>query len=112
MAGIDEAGRGPMAGPVVAAAVVLDPQDAAQWWSDLRDSKLCTERQRAELARRLREGAAIGVGLASHDEIDSAGLMEATRRAMLRAFDALPHRPDFLLIDAVVLPDEAGPQRA
>lgn len=109
VAGVDEAGRGPMAGPVVAAAAVLDPQFGARWWSELRDSKLIGKRRRAHLAQRLREDVAIGIGQAGHDEIDASGVLEATRQAMLRAVDALPCRPDLLLIDAVSLPDERGP---
>ena len=108
VAGVDEAGRGPMAGPVVAAAALLDPQFARQWWSELRDSKRISARQRSRLSRLLREDAAVGVGHASHDEIDNLGLLEATRQAMLRAVEALPCRPDLLLIDAVALPDRAG----
>ncbi len=108
IAGVDEAGRGPMAGPVVAAAVILDPQYSAQWWSELRDSKTLTARQRGRLARRLHEDVALGIGLASHDEIDQLGLLEATRQAMLRALAALPCPPDLVLVDAVSLPEEAG----
>ena len=112
VAGVDEAGRGPMAGPVVAGAVVLDPQFAQVWWSQLRDSKLLTAARREELARLLRAGAVGATGLASNQEIDALGLVEATRQAMLRALAALPMRPDLLLIDAVVLPDGVGLQRA
>jgi len=112
VAGLDEAGRGPMAGPVVAGAVVLDPQFAQQWWSELRDSKLLTARRRDEFARLLRGGATYGVGLASNEEIDALGLVEATRQAMLRALAELPMRPDLLLIDAMTLPDEPALQRA
>ncbi len=111
VAGVDEAGRGPMAGPVVAGAVVLDPQFAALWWSELRDSKLLTASRRCRLAERLRESAACGLGAASHDEIDGLGLVAATRQAMLRALSALPCRADLLVIDAVALPEDAGPQR-
>jgi hypothetical protein len=80
VAGIDEAGRGPMAGPVVAAAVILDPQFAAPWWSELRDSKLLPAKRREELAQRLRETAACAAGSASHEEIDELGLLVATRQ--------------------------------
>ena len=108
VAGVDEAGRGPMAGPVVAGAVILDPQFAALWWSELRDSKLLTAKRRAELARRLRESSAFGTGAASNEEIDSLGLMEATRQAMLRALAALPCQPQLLLIDAMRLPQDGA----
>ena len=112
VAGVDEVGRGPMAGPVVAAAVILDPQFLAPWWSELRDSKTLTANRRARLAERLRDTAAFGVGLASHEEVDGLGLLEATRQAMLRALAALPCRPDQVLVDAVSLPKEVGSQRA
>ncbi len=112
VAGVDEAGRGPMAGPVVAAAVVLDPQLAGLWWSELRDSKVLAARQRGRLAQRLRDEVAFGVGLATHEEIDASGLLPTTRQAMLRALDALPRRPDLLLIDAVVLAEYGTRQRA
>jgi ribonuclease HII len=112
VAGIDEAGRGPMAGPVVAGAVVLDPQFAQRWWSELRDSKLLTAPRRDALAALVRDGAVCGLGVATNEEIDTLGLVEATRQAMLRALAALPMRPDLLLIDAVTLPDGVGLQRA
>ncbi len=101
-----------MAGPVVAAALVLDPETPAPWWSDLRDSKALTARRRAELSDRLRATAAYGVGSASHSEIDTLGLVPATRQAMLRALAALPLRPDLLLIDAMTLPESDAEQRA
>jgi ribonuclease HII len=109
IAGLDEAGRGPMAGPVVAGAVIFDPDMAAVWWSELRDCKLLPARKRSRLAERVRDSAAWGVGCASNDEIDTIGLIEATRQAMLRALGALTCRPDLLLIDALDLPaGEAG----
>jgi ribonuclease HII len=108
VAGVDEAGRGPMAGPVVAAAVILDPQWAAPWWSGLRDSKLLTAKRREELSQRLCDTSAWGVGSASHGEIDTLGLLVATRHAMLRAIAALVCAPDLLLIDAVRLPEDGG----
>lgn len=112
IAGLDEVGRGPMAGPVVAAALVLDPETPAPWWSDLRDSKALTARRRAELSDRLRATAVYGVGSASHSEIDTLGLVPATRQAMLRALAVLPLRPDLLLIDAMTLPESDAEQRA
>lgn len=105
VAGVDEAGRGPMAGPVVAAAVILDPHLAQPWWSDLRDSKLLTAARRTGLAVRIRESASFGIGSASHAEIDAQGLLVATRQAMLRALAVLSPRPDLILIDAVSLPE-------
>ncbi len=112
VAGVDEAGRGPMAGPVVAAAVILDPQYAALWWSDLHDCKVLTARQRARMAARLREDTVVGVGAAESEEIDAIGLVPATRAAMERALASLSCRPDLVLIDAVTLADGNGPQRA
>lgn len=112
IAGVDEVGRGPMAGPVVAAAVILDPQFAGLWWSELRDSKTLTALQRARLAARLRDEAAFGIGAAGHEEIDERGIVPATRLAMLRALECLPRTPHLVLVDAVTLPDEVGPQRA
>jgi ribonuclease HII len=111
VAGLDEAGRGPMAGPVVSAAVVLDPQFAQVWWSDLRDSKQITAKRREELAERLYEKAAVGVGVATNEEIDAVGLVPATNASMHRALDALPCAPGLLLLDAFPLPG-AGEQRA
>ena len=104
VAGVDEAGRGPLAGPVVAGAVILDPQAARTWWSNLRDSKLLRRADRERLAAAIRAECAWGAGVASHETIDELGLIAATKLAMLRAIEALPVRPDMLLIDAVSLP--------
>lgn len=111
VAGVDEVGRGPMAGPVTAAAVVLDPEVAQVWWSDLRDSKALTKRQRERLDESIRESARYGIGHADHDEIDSMGIVPATHRAMQRALEALPARPDLILVDALTLPDVIEEQR-
>jgi ribonuclease HII len=99
-----------MAGPVVAAAVVLDPELAAPWWSDLRDSKALTARQRERLADSLRDNAGYGIGSADHDEIDERGIVPATQHAMQRALEALPSRPDLILVDAVTLPNVSEEQ--
>ncbi len=112
VAGVDEVGRGPIAGPVVAAAVVLDPERAREWWSDLRDSKQLSPPQRERLAALIRDECAWAVGVASHDEVDAAGIVEATRRAMRRALAALPLAPSFVITDALPLPGLGLPQRA
>lgn len=113
VAGIDEAGRGAWAGPVVAAAVIL-PGNAMRLAAlrGVRDSKLLTPARREALFEAIRATAlAVGVGMASHDEIDALGIVPATRRAMMRAVAQLVPAPDALLIDAVKLPDVPLPQR-
>jgi ribonuclease HII len=113
VAGLDEAGRGAWAGPVVAAAVIL-PRDAMRR-SELRgvrDSKLLAPSRRAVLFDAIHRAAvAVGVGAASHTEIDALGIVSATRLAMQRALQALPVAPDALLIDALRLPAVPLPQR-
>jgi ribonuclease HII len=103
VAGVDEAGCGPLAGPVVAGAVVLDPGSARDWWCDLRDSKMLPEPERDRLAALIRDQCAWGVGIATHSYIDSEGLTAARKFAMRQAVESLPCRPDLLLIDAVTL---------
>lgn len=103
VAGVDEAGRGPLAGPVVAGAVILDPSRARDWWCELRDSKMLGAPDRERLAERIRGECAWGAGVASHETIDALGLIAATKMAMRAAIEALPCRPDLLLIDAVHL---------
>jgi ribonuclease HII len=106
VAGIDEVGRGPIAGPVVAAAVVLPDLDGFTH-DDLalvRDSKTLSPSQRERAAALVREMAiAVGVGEASSEEIDRVGIAPATRQAMRRALECLAERPSHLLIDAFPL---------
>jgi ribonuclease HII len=112
-AGIDEAGRGAWAGPVVAAAVVLpEPSpELAVLLNGVRDSKLMSPRQRSFWAMRITEIALdYGVGLVPPDEIDSVGIAPATRKAMILAVQSLQTSPAHLLIDHVRLPETAIPQ--
>lgn len=110
VAGLDEAGRGPLAGPVVAAAVILPRRCQL---AGLNDSKQLTEMERERLYDEIRQRAVgIGVGQASEREIDAINILEATRLAMRRAIQALPDRPDYLLLDAIELSAVSLPQRA
>lgn len=110
IAGVDEAGRGCLAGPVFAAAVVL-PQDALLLGLD--DSKLLDPEVRDALAPRIRRAAlATGVGAATSSEIDALGIVDATELAMMRALEALGTVPDLVLVDAVHLPALRVEQRA
>lgn len=101
VAGVDEAGRGPWAGPVVAAAVVLDRASAPE---GLRDSKTLTEKRRRALAAGLWKSARIGVGVASVDEIDQMNILRASLLAMARAVANLPVRPAIALVDGNIKP--------
>jgi ribonuclease HII len=110
VAGLDEAGRGPLAGPVVAAAVILPRRCVLP---GLNDSKQVLESERERLYQDItRRAIGVGIGFASPREIDSMNILEATRLAMIRAIQALAPHPDFLLIDAVPLPAIPLPQRA
>ena len=113
VAGIDEVGRGPLAGPVTAAAVILPTGLKEPWLAEIRDSKLLTPRARETLSAKLHEVAtALGIGMASPTEIDQCGIVPATRLAMSRALAKLPISPDCLLIDALRLPDVDLPQQS
>jgi ribonuclease HII len=97
VAGLDEAGRGPLAGPVVAACVVL-PQGCD--YGRYRDSKILTPETRDELYRDLQAiGARIGVGIGSVAEIEKINILRASLLAMRKAIDAMAEAPDFLLVD-------------
>jgi len=112
IAGIDEVGRGTIAGPVVAAAVVLPLEVNIQWLSLVRDSKQLSPRRREFLFEQIQQTEmAVGVGMVAHTVIDERGIVKATQLAMGRAVEQLPVTPDFLLIDALVLPEVALPQK-
>lgn len=101
IAGVDEAGRGPLAGPVVAAAVILDP---ARPVAGLGDSKVISEKRRASLAVQIRQYAWVGVGIAEPEEIDRLNILQATMTAMARAVRNLPRVPGHVLIDGNRVP--------
>lgn len=102
IAGVDEAGRGPLAGPVVAAAVILSPDAALK---GLDDSKKLTAAKREELFPKIHAAAlAVGVGSASAEEIDRVNIYRAAQLAMERAIGGISLPPDFLLTDAMPLP--------
>jgi ribonuclease HII len=97
IAGIDEAGRGPLAGPVVAAAVILP---AGCTIEGVNDSKTLRTSERNRLAHAIRAAAvSVGVGVADHVEIDALNILHATILAMHRAIEALATKPAFLLVD-------------
>ncbi|MBX7112130.1 MAG: ribonuclease HII [Dehalococcoidia bacterium] len=98
VAGVDEVGRGPLAGPVVAGAVVM-PQSRARWVRALRDSKQLPAAAREELAQEIRARTDWGLGFVSPQVIDQLGILWATRLAMRRAVLALRERPDALIVD-------------
>ncbi len=109
IAGLDEAGRGPLAGPVVAAAVVLPMRCVLP---GLNDSKLLSAGVRNTLFERILEKAvAFGIGEASEQEIDRLNILQATRVAMMRALQQLRVGPDVLLLDAMTLPKATVRQR-
>jgi ribonuclease HII len=102
-AGVDEAGRGPLAGPVVAAAVILDPQNPI---AGLRDSKKLSARTRSVLKAAICERAvAVGIGFASPEEIDEINIYWASLLAMRRAVDDLTVQPTRVLCDGKAVPE-------
>lgn len=102
IAGIDEAGRGPLAGPVVAAAVIL--KDGV-YIPGLNDSKVLSEQRREELFELIMQNAlGVGVGMATAEEIDRINIYQASKAAMVKAVQALQTAPDHLLIDAMEIP--------
>lgn len=101
VAGVDEVGRGPLAGPVMAAAVILDPTRIPE---GLNDSKKLTAKRREAIYEQIIEMAEVGFGEASVEEIDELNILRASHAAMVRAVKALPRRPDHLLIDGNMIP--------
>jgi ribonuclease HII len=97
IAGVDEAGRGPLAGPVVAAAVILPQEGIGE---KLFDSKQISSRKREGLYKTIfAEAEGVGIGIIGQEEIDHINILQATLKAMALAVENLPHPPDFILID-------------
>ncbi|HHI89248.1 MAG TPA: ribonuclease HII [Hellea balneolensis] len=109
IAGVDEAGRGPLAGPVVAAAVILVPGTCPD---GLNDSKILSHRQREQLYTEILTHGQIGIGLAEPEEIDRLNILWASMVAMQRAVADLPLRPHGLLVDGNRCPEFDIPARA
>lgn len=102
IAGIDEVGRGPLCGPVTAAAVILDPAHLPE---GIGDSKALSSAKRERIAAELHLCARVGIGHAGVEEIDRLNILRASHLAMLRAVAALEVTPDFALVDGNRLPD-------
>jgi len=109
IAGVDEVGRGALAGPLVAAAVILpadfqEQVDGPAFWLDVRDSKTVSRAQRSTLSLEIRSNAlAIGIGVIAADDLDAIGLGAANRLVMEYAVADLDPRPDVLLLDAMTI---------
>jgi len=112
VAGLDEAGRGALAGPVSAAAVMLPVEFGGSWLKKIKDSKLLTPEEREWLMPRILKSAiSFGVGFASHGFIDGNGIVAATRHAMMAALAQMKLFPQALIIDFLHLPYIPLPQR-
>ena len=111
IAGIDEAGRGALAGPVVASAVILPGSTNLPWFKLVRDSKELSPRKREFLCDLIqKEALAVGTGVIAPQVIDSLNILKATKLAMMQAVEKLPKQPHFLLIDRLTLPGLSIPQ--
>lgn len=104
VAGVDEVGVGPLAGPVAAAAVALPRGRRFRWYAEVRDSKVLTGAARDRLAAAIRESVPWAIGWATVEEIDRIGILPARRLCMLRAFEQLAVRPGAVISDALDLP--------
>jgi ribonuclease HII len=112
IAGVDEVGRGALAGPVVAAAVILSYQRDAPWLNQVKDSKQLSAARRQILSHHIHEIAiSIGIGITPNDTIDNQDIIRATRLAMKSAIDQLSPPPESLLIDYMLLPEVPLPQK-
>jgi len=112
IAGIDEAGRGSLAGPVVAAAVILPYHIDTPWLNQVKDSKQLSPARRESLSHHIHQVAiSIGIGVVPHKVIDARGIIKATRLAMKLAIGQLSSPPEFLLIDYMRLPEVSLPQK-
>ncbi len=111
IAGIDEAGRGALAGPVVAGAVMLAPYNYPDWLKLVRDSKELSPKKREFIFSLIQKDAlAVATGIVAPEVIDSINILEATKLAMMQAIQKLPRQPQFLLIDRLILPRCSTPQ--
>ena len=111
-AGVDEVGRGCLAGPVTACAVILPCNIRRTWLKEVRDSKILTNKKREYLFSFIEEAAvAVGTGVVDHDIIDSIGIGNASKLAMKYAIEQLTPGADSLLIDFFKLPDVKLPQK-
>ncbi len=111
IAGIDEVGRGALAGPVVAGAVILPLLADLPWFELVRDSKELNSRKRESLFEVIeKEAVAVGIGIVSARVIDSVNILKATKLAMMQAVERLPKKPNFLLIDRLGLSQCPIPQ--
>ena len=112
IAGIDEVGRGTLAGPVLAGAVILPSNPRYEWTKFIRDSKQLSPKQRKyAMIYILKFALGVGTGLSTSKEIDDVGIAKATRLAMTRAIYQMQITPDFLLLDAFPLPEVDIPQK-
>jgi ribonuclease HII len=112
IAGIDEVGRGALAGPVVASAVILPHPANLSWLELVRDSKQLNSKKRDSLFELIsQEAVAVGVGIVPSQVIDSINILKATKLAMMQAVEKLPEQPSFLIIDRVTLPQCPIPQK-
>ena len=102
LAGVDEVGRGPVAGPVVAAAVILKEDHQI---SGLRDSKTLSSLRRGELVRDIKKGSiAWNIGIVSSKKIDRINILQSSLLAMKKAIEGLNTKPEFILVDGIYLP--------